>query len=492
MNKIQLSFIVAICCCIVLLHYYHLSAYLINFPNWGDDFIFLSYYNDLPSFTFQEFWKRTFEFHSYIHRIPMARLITAVYATFQPVFDFKELTIGANLLTLTILYPLTKLLIRYHINLWHLVALVALLYAPNGNLDNFALIGVLQHMSSLVFLIWISYGLSDEKQRSWGIWLSLLYPMFSTEGLAFIPCTILLLIYLRDSRVWLYGVGGAIVFYCYFLGYASPETIPSSGSLAEKLLFTIKGTIVFVGGAIKKDMTLSLIFGSLFAGYSAFIIWKYHQTKNSALLFSGLILIQIMAVGAMITLGRGNAQAGDLGALFSERFSSYGIVFILISYFAAIQPALFNFSSTRLWLLIPALSWAGVSMLVAEPKLHNLHTRLVADASNAYYFNTNTLYRLEEKEINLLKKSGHYTFPTEVIRLASVQGNPQAMQLKPLPAYEVGIQEYGIAATGIVLVERANKPILFLPINSLSHSIKIKKDIPFDQKMSRYVLIPAN
>ena len=157
MNKIQLSFIVAICCGIVLLHFYHLSAYLINFPNWGDDFIFLSYYNDLPSFTFQEFWKRTFEFHSYIHRIPMARLITAVYATFQPVFDFKELTIGANLLTLSVLYPLTKLLIRYHINLWHLVALVALLYAPNGNLDNFALIGVLQHMSSLVFLIWISF-----------------------------------------------------------------------------------------------------------------------------------------------------------------------------------------------------------------------------------------------------------------------------------------------------------------------------------------------
>ncbi len=492
MNKIQLSLLVAICSGIVLLHFYHLSAYLINFPTWGDDLIFLSYSNDLPSFTFQEFWNRTCEFHSYIHRIAIARLITAVYAIFHPEFDFKELTIWANLLTLSVLYPLTKLLIRNQINLWHLVALVALLYAPNGNLDNFALIGVLQHMSSLVFLIWIAYGLSDEKHRSWGIWLSLLYPMFSTEGLAFIPCTILLLIYLRDSRVWLYGVGGAIVFYCYFLGYTSPETIPSSGSLADKLLFTIKGTIVFVGGAIKKDMTLSVIMGSLFVGYIAFIIWKYHQTKNSALLFSGLILIQLMAVGAMITLGRGNAQAGDLDALFSERFSSYGIVFILISYFAAIQPAMFNFSSTRLWLLIPALLWSGVSMVVAEPKLKNLHTRLVADASNAYHFNTHTLYRLAEKETYLLKKSGRYTFPKEVIKLASVQGNPQAMQLKPMPVYEVDIQEYRIAATGILLVERANKPFLFLPINSLSHSVKIKKDIPFDQKMSRYVLIPTN
>jgi hypothetical protein len=66
------------------------------------------------------------------------------------------------------------------------------------------------------------------------------------------------------------------------------------------------------------------------------------------------------------------------------------------------------------------------------------------------------------------------------------------MQLKPMPVYEVDIQEYRIAATGILLVERANKPFLFLPINSLSHSVKIKKDIPFDQKMSRYVLIPTN
>ena len=492
MKNLQKGLILITCSCIILAHFYRLSSYLINFPNWGDDFLFLAYFTDLSGFTGMEFWNRTFEFHSYIHRIPMARLITAIYALFETNFDFKSLTIGANLLTLTVVYPFVKLIQRNQINPWHMVALLGLLYAPNGNLDNFALIGVLQHTTSLVFLIWISYWISNHKSRSWGIWLSLIYPMFSTEGLAFIPIVLLLLIYLRDSRVWLYGLAGAIVFYVYFLDYASPATIPSSGSIVEKLVFTVKGTIVFIGGAVKKDLTISMIVGAIFLMNSLYVLWKYHQTKNNTLLFSGLILLQVMAVGAMITLGRGNAQAGDLGALFSERFSSYGVVFILISYFAAIQPNLYQLRINRLCLLIPALVWIGLSTVLAEPKLENLHTRLIADASNAYYFNTNTVYRLGDRETKLLKKSGHYTFPAEVINLTSVKGIPQAMQLKPLPAYEVGIHEYAIATKGILLVEKARKPFLFLPINSLSQSIKIKKDIPFDQKMSRFVLIPMS
>jgi hypothetical protein len=475
-----------------MVHFYQLSTYLINFPNWGDDFLFLAYFTDLPGFTAIEFWNRTFEFHSYIHRIPMARLITAIYAMFETNFDFKSLTIWSNLLTITVIYPLAKLIQRNQVNPWHMIGLVGLLYAPNGNLDNFALIGVLQHTTSLVYLIWISFWLSEPKSRAWGIWLSLLYPMFSTEGLAFIPIILLLLIYLRDSRVWLYSLAGAVVFYLYFLGYASPATIPSSGSLVEKLVFTVKGTIVFIGGAVKKELTISMIVGAFFLLNSLFVLWKYHQTKNHSLLFSGLILLQLMAVGAMITLGRGNAQAGDLGALFSERFSSYGVVFILITYFAMLQPNLYQLSFNRLWLLIPALVWVGLSTIQAEPKLENLHTRLVADASNAYYFNTNTVYRFEERETKLLKKSGHYTFPAEMITLASVKGIPQTMQLRLLPAYEEEINEYGLSTSGILLAEQARKPYLFLPINSLSQSIKIKKDIPFDQKMSRFVWIPTS
>jgi hypothetical protein len=490
MKNVQKGLIFALCSCIILAHFYRLSTYLINFPNWGDDYLFLSYFTDLPRFSAMEFLRRTVEFHSYIHRFPMARLLTGFYAIFRSEFNFKELTILANLFTISVIYPLAKLLKQHHVNPWHLIVLIGLIYAPNGNLDNFALIGVLQHTTSLVFLIWISYWLSDEKNRSWGIWLSLLYPMFSTEGLAFIPCVLLLLIYIKDARVWLFGLCGIFVFYAYFIGYASPSTIPSSGSLTAKLFFTVKGAIVFIGAAIKKDLTFSLAIGSIFFTNSLFILFRYHQTKNSALLFSALILFQMMAVGAMITLGRGNAQAGDLGVLFSERFSTYGIVFLCITYFAVIQPSLYKLQFERMWLAIPALIWIGISTAVAVPKLKNLKNRLVADVSNAYHFNTNTIYRMEEREIKLLKVSGNYSFPTEVISLKKITAKPEAISFPILPAYEAGINEFSSKVTGILLVENQNKPQLFLPINSLSHSFKIKKDIPFDQKMSRFVVIP--
>ncbi len=490
MKNPQKVLILAACSCIILAHFYRLSTYLINFPNWGDDYLFLAYFTDLPRFSGMEFFQRTVEFHSYIHRIVWPRLFTALYAAFRSEFDFKELTILANLFTISVIYPLAKLLKQHHVNPWHLIVLVGLIYAPNGNLDNFALIGVLQHTTSLVFLIWISYWLSDKKNRSWGIWLSLLYPMFSTEGLAFIPCVLLLIIYLKDARVWLYGLCGIFVFYVYFIGYASPSTIPSSGSLGAKLFFTVKGAIVFIGAAVKKDLTISLAVGTIFFINSLFILLRYHQTKNNSLLFSALILFQTMAVGAMITLGRGNAQAGDLGVLFSERFSTYGIVFLCITYFAVIQPSLYKLHFERMWLAIPALIWIGISTVVAVPKLGNLKNRLIADVSNAYHFNTNTSYRMEEREIKLLKESGNYRFPTEVISLKMNTAKPEAISFPILPAYEAGINEFSSKVTGILLVEKQNKPQLFLPINSLSHSFKIKKDIPFDQKMSRFVVIP--
>jgi hypothetical protein len=396
----------------------------------------------------------------------------------------------ANLLTISVIYPLTKLLIRNNVNQWHLIALVALLYAPNGNLDNFALIGVLQHTTSLVYLIWISYGLSDEKSRAWAIWLSLLYPAFSTEGLAFIPCVIVLLIYLRDARVWLYSLLGAFVIYIYFIGYAAPETIRSTGSVIEKLLFMIKGTIVFVGGFIKKDLWTSIIVGGFLICHAIFVLWKYHKTKNSALLFSGLILIQMMAVGAMITLGRGNTASGDVGALFSERFSTYGIVFLLITYFAMIQPALYKLNFSSLWLLFPALGWFAISTSVAQAKLDNLKNRLVADASNAYYFKLNTWYPYGTYEKNLLEQKALYQFPNELLTIKALGADSNQIHLTPTPRFEVEFREFEVAGKGTLLVYQNQKPVLFLPINSLNHRVKIKKDVPFDERTSKFVLIP--
>ncbi len=447
--------------------------------------LFLAYFTDLPHLHGSEFWQRTVEFHSLIHRIPIARILTAFYAQFQTHFDFKALTIWANISYLTVLYPLFQLVKREQMNAWHGVMLVGLLFAANGNLDNYALIGVLQHTTAIVFLIWLAYWLSHAETRTWGIWLSLAYPLFSTEGLAFIPIVLLLLIYWKDQRWWVYVLAAALVIYGYFWGYAPTPTATSHASTS--ILLAIKGAMMIAGGAIKKHVLIASLMGFIFGVHVLWICWCYHQTKKSIYLFMALILMQIMAVGSMIALGRVN-ESGDLRVLFSERFSTYGTVYLAITYLALTQSALYRIKWNTNWLLIPALVWIGLSHYYAIPKLQNLHTRLLADASNAYHFNLNTSYEFGKREQFLLKSAGKYHFPNAILPI-SAKPTP-GIRLKALATYEPKIREYRIDQKGVLLVFASNKPVYFLAINSLSHSVKLKKDVPYDERTSSLALIP--
>jgi hypothetical protein len=491
MKNIKNLTILLVCSCLIINHFYNLSTYLINFASGGDDFLFLSYFNDLPYLHGIAFLKRTTEFHNYVHRFPFARLVTAIYGFFSDEFNFKELTIWANLFWLTIIYPIYQLFKRYSINYWHLIATVGLLFAPNSNLDNFYLIGILQHGSFLVFLVWCAYWISNPKTQSWGIWIALLAPLFSTEGLAFIPLVIALLMYKRDKRLWLFALLSALVIFLYFSGYDKPESHDNTGeSMISKLVFTIQGVIVFVGSTIKKSFLISTIIGILFIGNTGFICWRYHQTKNPILLFSALILLQIMLTGAMITLGRGNALSGGFMVLFAERFYSYGTIFLVITYLAALSPELYPIRIPTLLSLVPAMGWIILSAFIAIPKLKNFSNRMVAEASNAYYFDLNTQYSLRERDVYLLKKSGKYAFPANILPIAETKNFSKDIKIAQIPSYDKDLVEFTVNKEGVLLVYDAKKPSCFFPINSLSHSYKLKKDVHYDVQTSQYVVFP--
>ncbi len=475
-------------CLFIFLHFANLVQYLINFPNWGDDFTFLAYFIDLPTLEFTEFWNRSTEFHGFIHRMVGARLITAIYHLFSDEFNFKTLTICVNVLIVSILYPIYQLVQKAKINLWHFIPISGLLFAWNGNLDNYALIGVLVHATSLSFLIWVSYWISQTKTRNWGIGLSLIYPFISTEGLAFIPVVLALLFYQKDRKAWIYSIAGLLVIYLYFINYDAPKSA-SANSGIEKLLFLVQGSIVFIGGAIKHQVFLSMIAGTFLIGNVGYTLLRYHQSKDPALLFAGLVFIQIIAMGTMITLGRGNVESGDLNALFAERFSFYGTVFICITYFVWIQPPHFQIPFSRLYLMAPAFGWIVLSAYAAYPKLQNLRNRLQADASNAYYFKLHTLYPFARQEMNLLTQKGIYQFPNELFSLKPI-GNQ--IQITPTPEFEPEFREFAVDGSGTILVFQNQKPRLFLPINSLSHRVKIKKDVPFNERTSKFLLVPSN
>lgn len=484
MKKLSPWIILIACSSFIILHFYNLSHYLINFPTWGDDYLFLAYFSDLPRLEGKEYWIRSTEFHNYIHRIVGARFITQFYHFFSDEFNFKTLTIATNILLLSLLYPLYQLVNK--INRLHFIPMVGLLFAWNGNMDNLTLIGVLVHATSMVFLIWIAYLIAQNKTRNIGIWLSLIYPFISSEGLAFIPIIVFFLIYERDRKAWLYAFSGLIMGAVYFWGYVSPPEEVVSSSLISKLLFLVQGTLIFLGGAVKHQVLLATAIGGIFLSNTLFILWRYHKTKDNQLLFAGIVLTQILATGAMITLGR--AQDGNFNTLFAERFSFYGSVFICITYYSWIQPNLMpSISFQKTYLILPALAWIGISAYTAYPKLQNLKTRLLADASNAAYFQMNTFYSFGPHESNLLKNSGVYQFPRTLLDTSAKIS--KELRLEALPSYEAKIREFRVQGQGNILVYSAGRAFCFLPINALSHSVKIKEDVPFNERTSSFALI---
>ena len=314
----------------------------------------------------------------------------------------------------------------------------------------------------------------------------MLYPLFSTEGIAFIPLIFCLLLYLRDTKIWLYGLLGAGVIWLYFYGYNQPELSAHHGSMFSKILLAAEGALIFIGGALKKDLFLAIFTGLFLFGHALYVAWRYHQTKNSALLFCTLLFFQLMLVGAMISVGRTN-DSGQTVVLFSDRFSTYGTLMLLATYFSLLLPENYPWLKRRQWVMAPALVWIGLSSYVALPKFQNLHNHLVVDASNAFYFHLNSSYPFGKREENLLKYSGRYAFPEDLLQIPN--GKATEVKLQALAEMEPEYREYAVQGRGAILVYEANKPKYFLAINQISHTVKIKKDAYWDQRTSRFVYL---
>jgi len=69
----------------------------------------------------------------------------------------------------------------------YLIPITCLLFAPNANMDNYNLIGVVQHTGSIGCLVWIAYLVTQKKHSIALLILLATYPLISTEGWAMLP-----------------------------------------------------------------------------------------------------------------------------------------------------------------------------------------------------------------------------------------------------------------------------------------------------------------
>ena len=391
---------------LLFFHFYRLQVYTLNFPNWGDDYAFLELLDYVKQHTLQENMAYIFHFHNDIHRIAYSRIWILVQFAVLGNLNFKTAILLANVQMVLILIPLFRFIQKIKRSAWHLFGIACLLFAPFGNLDNFNLIGVLQHTGSILFLVWIAYGLFYAENSIWVILLALFYPFVSTEGIAFLPMVGYVLWTRKSSLKLPFTVLALGVILFYFHDYSGSSS--SSGRISWTL---VKGLFIFMGNwALPISDSLRAWF-NLLAGIPIilFFTWRILGAFRINLSFPSLLFLQILATGFLICYGR--SGMGDLELItLSDRFLLYGNITLVAIYCSLI---LHKQQTLRLsWALLLSGTWMIASFFMARRPLQEMNQRWTADLFGAYYFKTSTAYDCPPQTMALLKKP-FYEFDTQ-------------------------------------------------------------------------------
>ncbi|MHA8053974.1 hypothetical protein [Aquirufa sp. OSTEICH-129A] len=384
---------------ILFFHFYRLQIYTLNFPNWGDDYAFLELIHYVKNHSIQENIAYIFHFHNDIHRIAYSRIwVLMQYAVWGQV-NFKTGILIANVQMILVLIPFHLFIRKIKRSPWHLFGIACLLFSPFGNLDNFNLIGVLQHTASLLFLVWIAYGLFYAENAWWTIVLALCYPFVSTEGIAFLPIVAYVL-WTKKSRFSLsFSLLALGVIYLYFHDYVGNS---SAGAHFSWILF--KGLFIFLGNWVLPVSDSFRIWINILAGLLVllFFTWKILGSFRIQLSFPSILFLQILATGFLICYGR--AGMGDLELItLSDRFLLYGNIMLMAIYASLI---LQRQDALRLpWALLLSGAWMVASYFIARRPLHEMNLRWKADVMGAYFFQSSSAYPCPPQTLQLLNES---------------------------------------------------------------------------------------
>ena len=424
-KRLFLGFCIAISLPIII-HFFHLYFTLENTPTWSDDFLFLEMIPDLfDGASTKSLVSQLFASHNEIHRIAFARIWVAFYYLIAHEINFKNLILLANLQMIVILIPFYGYLKRQKLSPLHLIPITLILFSGFGNLDNYSLIGSLQHTSSIMFMVWISYGLLYFQDKKWVLLLALFYPFVSSEGLAFIPMVAVILWMQKNKWAPIFSFLGVGIIGFYIANY-HPLQKANLAITANTFFELGQGFLGFLGifrlpfsDSHRSEIAALLgliVFGILI--FSILQVWR-KQTFQS-LAFPFLIYAQIMATGALICIGR--FQMGDiLDIAISERFFTYGLIGLILLYLILIHPFEYLHRSWTPGLLIGLLFFLTSTYFSIIPT-KAISLRLQADLINTFYQKKSSAYEGQIYDFNLLHNPKYYRFPdAKIPSLSSIQ-----------------------------------------------------------------------
>ncbi len=401
----------------LVFHFYFLSTTLINFPSWGDDFLFFELIEHLHKDNFIGFIQFLFKPHNHIHLLVFGKLFVLLGYFIFGSLQIKYLIVTANALLLGILYTFYRYIKNQNYSYAYLIPVACLLVAPTASADNYNLIGVLQHTGSLLFLVTIAYETSKRTHFFLLIGLLLTYPLVSTEGWAMIPC---LGIYMGISRhpmakTVLCLSLGAIAGLGYLVLH-QPQ-VANSQPLIDSLFQAPMALLVFLGNAAwpLSDTYKILLNTSFGASLALLSIWaiRTNARKRSEWEFPLLIWIQVIVTGGMICLGR-SQDASITTLILADRFHTYASIAFIVTLLLLISTP--NSGKAKVFLfVIPIIYYLG-SFFFFHPD--RMHSRLRADASNAYYQGAITSYLADSAQMHAFVHAPYFqAVPAELLTI---------------------------------------------------------------------------
>lgn len=470
----------------VAIHFFLLNKFLVNFPSWGDDIIYLDIIEKFDKMSWPERLAYIFAFHNHIHRLAFSRALLILIYKILGVIDFKAIIMVANLQWIVILWVIFKYLKREQLSIWYLVGISIFLFSVNGNIDNYGLIGVLQHLTSILFLVLISYGLIYKPNHFWPLFLSLLYPFVITEGLAFILIVVTFLYLIKSKFSVVFSILGVALFVFYFHDYVGDHSNISNINTLEKVYLFVKGMLVFLGSSIKHHISLAWIIGIFMMVYGVRFSWKAVSEKLSSKptsrIFPLLLFGQTVMIGALIVIGRvSNNGEQALQVLLSDRFYTYGAFLLVILYLMLVVDMKNKTFVKPIYGIVPVCFFGILSFSNAQNRLFDLKNRVQCDAINAFLFKKSANYILNTHESYLLSNADIYNFPTEINEMTlgkinqskiwgsqnlilekQVQLDPQIGQYKILNVHD----SKEMSVENLVYLESANNPMsgILIPI----------------------------
>lgn len=445
-----------------ILHFFKLYHLLINFPSFGDDFQYLQFIEFIQHHSFFENVNAIFQPHNQIHRIAYGRLIMLISYCFLGFIDFKWMTILANLQLLAIAIPIFLYLKKEKHSLWHMVPISFILFSPYGNLDNFGFIGVSQHTGSMLFLVWISYGLMYAENKWWVFLLAFAYPFVSTEGIAFLPI-IAFVLWKNKSALSYYFAGLALILILlYFSGLSISEKSQANN---PPILTYIMAFLSFLGLFMIKisDTFVGLI--NISAGILLCFILLYGIKKGSIRLISFpiLLLVQIIFVGILICVGR--SSQGDLVSIVnSERFLFYGIISLIGLYLCCLSIPIFSKSLIPLTGL--AITFYLLSYFYSLDTLENMHLRLRTDISNAHHNAPLSSYSISPLDYELINHRNYYQLPkNDIITLDTALFTSTLREVKVKSIDSLSTGKYHINLENPLINENKKRAVFALLVD---------------------------